>query len=81
MGFMHCFKGPLVEWSQNEWNKPILLWPHYMYKLLTAASAFRRRRSVEVMLSMWRRMWPSNVSCPDSMLCRAMIDAVRGELD
>ena len=71
---MRCIKKPMCE---------SYIRPESTYDLQIAASAFRRWRCVEVVLSKLRRMLPDDVGyfrCPDSVLCRAIIDAVHGEL-
>ena len=55
--------------------------PEFAYTLLPAAGAFCRGRCVEVVLGELRGKWPSHLKCsesPDSVLFRAILDAVPG---
>ena len=56
--------------------------PEFAYTLLLAVGAFCRWRCVAVVLGELRGMWPGQLKCsesPDSVLFRAILDAVHGE--
>ena len=70
---MRCFKQSL--WGLD--SRPV-----FTYSLLRAASACRRWHCVEVVLCTLRGIWPGDLErflSPDSVLCRAILDAVHGE--